>query len=407
MKDHENVNYGNENDVEFEESLDCNVVVTVEQKNTTDLNFNQLVTSKAEVIKMPAQPSNTNQEILNQANAYHFAQQYKFNTNLYFYDQKQNWKNLEDFYKTVERFNEDECKSLVFAHNMYTGDTTANIDLDMGVFKAILISIFKNQQYPIQYFHRLMQFKINNQLPDSSLKWIKDNLRCALYVAYLIQITLYNKSLVGGGELVAYILNYLKYEITHFNYIKINLPFYSYYDDTNNQLLIWRIERIKSDYFRNRTDREIAWFKSDDSSQIEWAYNYLSSEKRDYLILQGIFIPISLEDKHNLILASLDVLSNVDYTYEIFTKNIDTSDPTFDFVSIPVISFRAKIIENMKDAWVKFSASNKNEEQSEVKVYKKNKDQLDSIMKAKGITASNKAISQMIEDEYKRTFNKD
>ena len=60
----------------------------------------------------------------------------------------------------------------------------------------------------------------------------------------------------------------------------------------------------------------------------------------------------------------------------------------------------------MKDAWSKISASNKNEDLSEVRIYKKNQDQLDSIIKAKGTTA-NKVISQIIENEYKKVFNKD
>ena len=61
----------------------------------------------------------------------------------------------------------------------------------------------------------------------------------------------------------------------------------------------------------------------------------------------------------------------------------------------------------MKDAWAKFSASNKNEDLSDVKIYKKNQDQLESIMKTKGTIAVNKVISQLIEDEYNRIFNKD
>ena len=70
-------------------------------------------------------------------------------------------------------------------------------------------------------------------------------------------------------------------------------------------------------------------------------------------------------------MASLDVLSNAKYTYKAFTQNIDIRDPTIDLESIPEISHRTKIIENMKDAWSKFSASNKNEDLSEVKIYKK------------------------------------
>jgi hypothetical protein len=406
MKYHDNINHDREHDVQSGEDLSSNVVVTVERNYDTDTSLSTTSIPKSEVVESHTQACNFNQEVLSQADAYHLAQQYKFNTDLYFHHQKQSWKNLEDFYKTVERFNEDECKSLVFAHNMYTGNTAANIDLDRGAFKAILMSIFKIQQYPIQYFHGLMQFKINNQLPDSSLKWIKDNLRRALYVAYLIQTTLYNKSLVGGDELVSYILNYLKYEITHFNYTQITVPYYPHYDDTNNQFLIWRIERIKTDYFRNRDKKEIDWLKGDNSDQIEWAYNYLSSDKRDHLILQNIFIPVSLEDKYNLILASLDVISKVDFMYEIFTKNIDTSDPNFDFEMIPVTLCRAKIIENMKDAWTKFSASNKNEDLSQIKIYKKDQDLLDSIMKAEGTTSASKVAGQLIKDKHDRIFNK-
>ena len=347
-----------------------------------------------------------NQDLLNQANAYHLAKQYKFNTDLHFYHLNQSWKNHEDFYNTIGRFNEDDCKSLVFAHNMYLGYLSTNIEFDKGAFKSTLISIFKSQPYPIQHFHELMQFKTNNQLPDSSLNWIKGDLRSALHIAYLVQDFFYNKTMVGGTELVAHISNYLKYEIMHFNSIPLTLPHYENYVVENNHPLIWRIETIKSSYFRNRTDKEIKWLKSDDSDQIEWAYKYLSSDKRDYLILQNTFIPFSLEDKYNLILASLDVLSNAKYTYETVTKNINISDPKIDLESIPEISYRAKIIENMKDAWNKFSASNKNEDLSEVKIYKKNQDQLDSIMKAKGTTA-NKVISQIIENEYKKVFNKE
>ena len=348
-----------------------------------------------------------NQELLNQANAYHLAKQYKFHTDLYFYHLNQNWKNLEDFYKSIGRLNEDECKSILFAHNIYLGNLAANIELDKGAFKPSLINMFKSQPYPIQHFHELMRFKINNQLPDSSLNWIKGDLRNALYIAYLVQGIFHNKTMVGGTELVSYISNYLKYEVMHFNYNPLTLPYYANYVVENNLPLIGRIETIKSVYFRNRTDREIKWLKGDDSEQVEWAYNYVSSEKRDHLILQNAFIPSSLEDKYNLILASLDVLSNVKYTYEAATKNIDISVPTVDLESISEISYRAKIIENMKDAWNKFSASNKNEDLSEIKIYKKDQDLLDSIKKAEGTTSGSKVVSQLIKDKHKEIFNKE
>ena len=250
-----------------------------------------------------------------------------------------------------------------------------------------------------------MQFKTSNQLPDSLLGWLREDLRSALHIAYLVRDTLCNKTLVGDKELVHYILHYLKYEVIRFNNTNIDVPNYAndvYFDEHQ---LIGKIEGVKTLYFKNRTKKEIEWFKSDDSDQIDWAYNYLSSDKRDYLVLQDTFIPVSLEDKHNLILASFDVLSNVKYTYEAYTQDLDMSDPTIDLESISEISQRAKIIENMKDAWVKFSASNKNEDLNRVEIYKKNQDQLDAIIKAKG-ASSKKVMSQIIDDEYKRIFNK-
>ena len=404
MKYHDN----HENNSQSGGDLGSNVVTTVERNYDAEISSSLSSTPKAEVVETHIQPSNLNQELLNQANAYHLAQQYKSNTDLYFHHQKQSWKNLEDFYKTVERFNEDECKSLVFTHNMYTGNTTVNMDLDKGAFKPILRSMFKNQHYPIQYFHELMRFKIDNQLPDSSLNWIKDDLRNALHIAYVVQGFFYDKTMVGGTELVSHILNYLKYEVMHFNCNPLTLPYYANLVDINSHPhpLTSTIEIVKSNYFRNRTDREIKWLKGDDSEQVEWAYSYLSAEKRDHLVLQNVFIPVSLEDKYNLILASLDVLSNVDYTYEIATKNIDTSDPNFDFETIPVISYRDKVIENMKDAWNKFSASNKNEDLSQIKIYKKDQDLLDSIKKAEGTTSASKVVGQLIKDEHDRIFNK-
>lgn len=401
-----NSNYNDGNSAHNYDRLNDNYEIPVEKSGCASMALTATSDNNGAVVEGDNQPSTSlNQEVLNQANAYHQAQQYKFSTDLYFYHAKQNWKNHEDFYKTIGSFNEEDCKSLVFAHNVYLGNLSANIEFDKGAFKSTLISIFKSQPYPIPYFHELMRFKINNQLPDSSLNWIKGDLRSALHIAYLVQGFFYNKTMVGGTELISHISNYLKYEIMHFNYTPLTLPYYANYVVENNLPLIWRIETIKSVYFRNRTDREIKWLKGDDSDQIEWAYNYLSPDKRDHLILQDIFIPSSIEDKYNLILASLDVLSNAKYTYETLTKNIDMSDPTVDLESISEISYRAKIIENMKDAWAKFSTSNKNEDLSEVKIYKKNQDQLDSIMKAKGTTA-NKVISQIIENEYKKVFNK-
>ena len=295
-------NYNDENSAHIDDRLNNNYEISVEKSGGVSTALTTTADNNWVLIGDDNQSlTSLNHEVLNQANAHFLAQQCKFTTELHFYHLNQNWKNHEDFYKTIERFNEDECKSLVLAHNVYLGNLSANIEFDKGAFKSTLISIFKSQPYPIPYFHELMRFKINNQLPDSSLNWIKDDLRNALYIAYLVQGFFYNKTMVGGTELVSHISNFLKYEVMHFNYIPLNVPYYANYVAENNFPLIGRIETIKSNYFRNRTDREIKWLKGDDSEQIEWAYNYLSSEKRDHLILQNVFIPVSLEDKYNLI----------------------------------------------------------------------------------------------------------
>lgn len=381
-------------------AIDTNSSITTALTNPNSGNVISLTSNQTQL------NNNLSQEIIDQANAYFLAQQYKHSTDLYFYHLKQNWKTLEEFYKTVDRFNEDDCKSLVCAHNMYLGYAPPNMEQDKGVFKSILVNIFKSQPYPIEYFHSLIQFKINNQLPDSSLIWIKENLRNSLHIAYLIQSALSNRSFYGGGELSTYILNYLKYEEIYLKNININYLYYSNNVGTRDNSFVSYIEAVKAHYFKNRTDREINWLKGDDGNQIEWAYNYLSSEKRDYLILQNIFIPTTLEDKYNLILASLDVLPNIDYSYEIINKKINANDPIIDFDALPKISYRDKVIENMKDAWGKFSASSKNEDLNEIKVYKKDRDQLEDLMKAKGLTA-NKVISQMIKNEHEKNFKKD
>ena len=371
------------------------------QNENSDAKLVTVDSNNADFIKSDDQSnSELIYEVLNEADAYDLFKRLKFNTDSNIHYQKRNREELDNFFKVIERLNHDECKSLVFAHNTYERNSSANIEISELAFKSQLLNIFKSKQYPIQYLTELMQFKTSNQLPDSLLEWLKEDLRSALHFAYLIRDTFSNKALVGDKELVPYILHYLKYEVIHFNNTNIEFPDYANDVYLDKHPLIGKFESVKSHYFSNRAKKEIDWLKGDDSDQIEWAYNYLSSDKRDYLVLQNIFIPVSLEDKYNLIAASLDVLSNVKYTYETVTRDIDISDPTIDLESIPEISYRAKVIENMKDAWVKFSASNKNEELNGVEIYKKNKDQLDSIIKVKG-TSAKKLISQFIENEYK------
>lgn len=89
MKYHNNVNYNHENHSQSGDELGSNVVITVERNYDAESSSSLSGIPKAEVIETHIQPSNLNQELSNQANAYHLAQQYKFNTDLYFHHQKQ------------------------------------------------------------------------------------------------------------------------------------------------------------------------------------------------------------------------------------------------------------------------------------------------------------------------------
>lgn len=86
------------------------VANNVNQDSITTLNAQN--TKVEEIQAHPQNHSNLQQEVFDQSSAYFWAQYNKYYTDLYFYYLKEDWKSLEDFYKTIGRFNEDESKSL-------------------------------------------------------------------------------------------------------------------------------------------------------------------------------------------------------------------------------------------------------------------------------------------------------
>ena len=101
MTDANDTNYNDANFVCTDDQFNDDSEVSVEESGegttalATTVDNNEVVTEDHH-----QSISRLNQELLNQANAYHLAQQYKFNTDLYFYHLNQNWKNVEDYYKT-------------------------------------------------------------------------------------------------------------------------------------------------------------------------------------------------------------------------------------------------------------------------------------------------------------------
>ena len=140
---------------------------------------------------------------------------------------------------------------------------------------------------------------------------------------------------------------------------------------------------------KNRTqDKDLRWLKSSDDEQVEWAYSYLYNATNESILLQGIFFPETIEEKYELILAHLDMLSNIERPY-IGTKEKKG------------FSERSYTLYSMKKAWdgQKHYSQKKQVENGSIKIYKKNQDKLEALMAYSGFTA-NKMINRSIEQMY-------
>lgn len=173
-----------------------------------------------------------------------------------------------------------------------------------------------------------------------------------------------------------------------------------------------RILLIKSTYLINRvTDEEVKWIDSSNADQIEQIYNYLNKEKikgenaneqldqeshkekPNYIALKNVFFPQNTQEKYELILASLDTLSNID-------------DPVFKTTKENVFSERGYVLYSLKNA-IKakksYSAQNTINDNTSVKIYKKNYAKLHKLASDDGLTIS-KFINKLIEEQKPKTF---
>lgn len=353
-------------------------------------------------------PENTSQvAIQNQPNPYFQTQLNKLMTDQFINGVKQGTRSYDDFYKEIRTLSDEECKSLVYVNNLIYGNSHLNIDLDISAYRAILISEFKKMQYPIQHYDYLVKCKINNHLPEAQLKWLKEDLRGAMFMYYLAFDQGKTKALRGEEELVNDVVRYFKYEIMSFNNnLLFPLPQWSKEYIADRSFLIGRFEAIKSYYLRNRTkDKSISWLDPNNSIQINWAHEYITDDKRRYVILNDIFFPVSDRDKYNLILASLDILDNARYKgTDVVNGDMVVNQKKTESGTLG-LSARGYVLNTMKNAWDKYSSSNSNESGEEFKIYQKNKGKLDTLANTES-TSPNKLLNKMIVEAHDEKFKK-
>lgn len=309
----------------------------------------------------------------------------------YIKDDKFRRKSIEALQADLKKLSNNEAKSLLHVSNILDDRSLENISLDSGDYKNLLITYLQSRQDPLSTYRELILYKIHNVLPEEYLGWFKDDLRCSLFLAYLVEDSIFINAYKGREELISVVTDYLRYEIHMFieEYAQ-NLPHYKVYYDRVGEHKTVNILYVKSVYLKNRSkDKDLKWLDSSNQDQIDWAYNYLSEEKRSYIILEDIFFPQTNEEKYELILASLDVLSNVKDP-NIGTKNQKNFSP------------RGYTLHNMENAWrgrKNYSSQNLSSDNDSVKIYSKNLPKLKGLMKFSGLTA-NKMINKSIEQMY-------
>jgi hypothetical protein len=298
---------------------------------------------------------------------------------------------VKEFYTSLRKMDDLDAKSLLYIKNFLISRSWENISLDRDDYKNMLIIYLKSCDNPLAKFNELITYKINNFLPEEYLGWFKNDLRCSLFIAYLLGEWMQNEAFKGRDELLDDVANFLRYNIHVFivNYAK-NMPTYSLMRSREGEWKTVDILFIKSVYFKNRLDCEgdIDWIDDTNTQQINWIYKYLNNESRQHIILNKVFFPQSLEEKYELILASLDVLSNVE-SPDIGTEKNKGFSP------------RAYILFSMEKAWRgrKQYANNKPSSDNDmVKISPKNIPKLKALMAYSDFTLKqivNNSIEQM------------
>ncbi|GAF52830.1 hypothetical protein [Psychrobacter sp. JCM 18900] len=230
-------------------------------------------------------------------------------------------------------------------------------------------------------------------MPESYLGWFKNDLRCSIFLMSLIQNLVNNEAYKGRKELTTGTTNFLRYHISVFNHHASDFGYKEkIFEDGDWKVTVLR--SIKATYLRGRTEnKELKWLDVSNHEQIEWAYDYL--EKNKHTILKGVFFPETIEEKYELILASLDRLSNIE-SDDIGTEKNKGYSP------------RSYVLFSIKKAWdgQKQYDSKSKKNDGIIKIYKKNQAKLDKLIAFSGFTAQ-KMINNAIEQIYDQLIKDD
>ena len=312
----------------------------------------------------------------------------RFIADEYIRDVKNNKRSIEEFYKELSKLDVNDTKSLLYVKNNLQGRSWENISFDSDDYTNLLIVYLKGFVDPFQAFNNLISNKIHYLLPAEYVAWFENDLRCSLFLAHLIQHVIVQDAYKGRRELLAVVTEFLRFNIYMFNneYLK-NMPKYSLrYSRVGEQKTI-DILLVKSKYMKNRLE-DFDWIDPENDQMIDWIYKYLSRKGHEHIILKGIFFPENTQEKYELILASLDVLSNIE-------------DPSIGTKNKKGFSRRAYVLLSMEKAWrgrKQYANDNLSSDNDSVKIYKNNIPKLKKLMAYNDLSLKqivNKSIEQM------------
>ena len=336
-------------------------------------------------------PNNRNYPFDQASMLYSQSQFLRLMTDEYIKDIKSGKRRIEDFYKSLKKLSTGDARSLLYISNYLSNKSFENINYDDDDYKNLLIIQLKDWHMPIERYNFLIEFKAKNILPEDYLEWFKNDLRCSLFLMSLIQNVVSNAAYKGGKELTARTTNFLKYHIAVFNHHAADFVDREIIA-TDGDLKVKILLSVKATYLKGRTEnKELKWLDVSNHEQIEWACDYL--EKNKYIILKNVFFPETIEEKYELILASLDRLSNIE------SDDIGTEKNKG-------YSLRSYVLFSIRNAWdglKQYDAKRKTND-GIINIYKKNQERLDKLAKKNNVTA-NKLINKYIEDAHKKMLS--
>lgn len=335
-------------------------------------------------------PNNRNYPFDQASMLYSQSQFLRLMTDEYIKDIKSGKRRIEDFYKSLKKLSTGDARSLLYISNYLSNKSFENINYDDDDYKNLLIIQLKDWHMPIERYNFLIEFKAKNILPEDYLEWFKNDLRCSLFLMSLIQNLVSNAAYKGGKELTARTTNFIKYHIAVFNHHAADFVDREIIA-TDGDLKVKILLSVKATYLKGRTEnKKLKWLDISNHEQIEWAYDYL--EKNEYIILKSIFFPETIEEKYELILASLDRLSNVE-SEDIGTEKKKGFSP------------RSYTLYSMKKAWngLKSYSSKSKVSDGNVNIYKKNQAKLEALAELNK-TSVNKLMNKYVENLYQSSF---